>query len=57
MSTLVFSLSKSAYKKLEAELQNFKSKAREIIAGDSEKADGVYHMNIHLFSNLDAEDK
>ena len=57
MSTLVFSLSKSAYKKLEAELQNFKSKAREIIAGDSEKADGVYHMNIHLYSNLDAEDK
>ena len=57
MNTLVFSLSKNAYKKLEAELQAFKAKAHQIVAEDQEKADGVYHMNIHLFSNLDAEAK
>jgi uncharacterized protein (TIGR02147 family) len=57
MSTLVFSLSQNAYKKLEAELQAFKARAREIVAEDQEKADGVYHMNIHLFSNLDSEAK
>ena len=42
---------------LEAELQAFKAKAHQIVAEDQEKADGVYHMNIHLFSNLDAEAK
>lgn len=57
MNTLVFSLSKNAYKKLETELQAFKAKAHQIVAEDQEKADGVYHMNIHLFSNLDAEAK
>lgn len=56
-STLVFSLSQGAYKQLEAALQAFKSQARQIIAGDKEKADSVYHLNIHLFSNLDAEGK
>lgn len=56
-STFVFSLSKEAYKKLEAELQEFKFRARKIIAEDKEKSDSVYHMNIHLFSNLDAEGK
>ncbi len=53
MSTLTFSISSEAYKKLEEELQEFKKKARQIIAGDKEKADGVYQMNIHLFSNLE----
>jgi uncharacterized protein (TIGR02147 family) len=53
MSTLTFSISSEAYKKLEAELQEFKAKARRIIGEDKEKADGVYQMNIHLFSNLD----
>ena len=53
MSTLTFSISSEAYKKLEAELQEFKAKARCIIGEDKEKADGVYQMNIHLFSNLD----
>ena len=53
MSTLTFSISSDAYKKLEAELQEFKAKARRIISEDKEKADGVYQMNIHLFSNLD----
>ena len=41
------------YKKLEAELQEFKAKARRIIGEDKEKADGVYQLNIHLFSNLE----
>ena len=53
MSTLTFSISSEAYKKLEAELQEFKAKARRIISEDKEKADGVYQMNIHLFSNLE----
>jgi len=53
MSTLTFSISSDAYKKLEAELQEFKAKARRIIGEDKEQADGVYQMNIHLFSNLD----
>ena len=53
MSTLTFSISSEAYKKLEAELQEFKAKARRIIGEDKEQADGVYQMNIHLFSNLD----
>jgi uncharacterized protein (TIGR02147 family) len=53
MSTLTFSISSEAYKKLEAELQEFKKKARRIIGEDKEKADGVYQMNIHLFSNLE----
>lgn len=56
-STLVFSLSTNAYKTLESELQEFKSKVRRIIAEDSEKATEVYHLNIHLFSNLDPEGK
>ena len=53
MSTLTFSISSEAYKKLEAELQEFKAKARRIIGEDKEHADGVYQMNIHLFSNLE----
>lgn len=53
MSTLTFSISSEAYKKLEAELQEFKAKARHIIGEDKEQADGVYQMNIHLFSNLE----
>lgn len=53
MSTLTFSISNKAYKKLEAELQEFKAKARRIIGEDKEKVDGVYQMNIHLFSNLE----
>ena len=53
MSTLTFSISSEAYKKLEAELQEFKNKARQIISQDKDQADGVYQMNIHLFSNLD----
>ena len=53
MSTLTFSISSEAYKKLEAELQEFKAKARRIIGEDKEQADGVYQMNIHLFSNLE----
>lgn len=53
MSTLTFSISSDAYKKLEAELQEFKAKARRIIGEDKEQADGVYQMNIHLFSNLE----
>lgn len=53
MSTLTFSISDEAYKKLEAELQNFKARARRIISEDKEHANGVYQLNIHLFSNLD----
>jgi len=57
MSTMVFSLSKDAYKKLEAELQDFKTRARKIVAEDKDKPEGVYHMNLHLFSNLEPEGK
>lgn len=57
MSTLTFSISSNAYKKLEAELQEFKTKARRIISEDNEKADGVYQMNLHLFPNLEPEGK
>ena len=57
MSTLTFSISNNAYKKLESELQEFKAKARRIISEDNEKANGVYQMNLHLFSNLDPEVK
>jgi uncharacterized protein (TIGR02147 family) len=57
MSTLTFSISNTAYKKLETELQEFKAKARRIISEDKEKANGVYQMNLHLFSNLDPEVK
>lgn len=57
MSTLTFSISSGAYKKLEAELQEFKTKARRIISEDNEKADGVYQMNLHLFPNLEPEGK
>lgn len=53
ISTHTFSISNKAYKKLEAELQEFKAKARRIIGEDKEKVDGVYQMNIHLFSNLE----
>ncbi len=57
MSTLVFSISRNAYREIEAELQQFKAKTRQIIAQDKANADGVYHLNIHLFSNLDEEGK
>lgn len=57
MSTLTFSISSEAYKKLEEELQRFKANARRIIGEDKQKADGVYQMNLHLFSNLDPEGK
>lgn len=57
MSTLTFSISHEAYSKLEAELQEFKAKARRIIGEDTNKADGVYQLNLHLFSNLDPEGK
>lgn len=53
MSTLTFSISSEAYKKLEAELQEFKAKARRIISEDKAKADGVYQLNMHLFPNLE----
>lgn len=57
MSTMTFSISSEAYKDLEAAVQEFKAKARSIIAGDKNKANGVYQMNLHLFSNLDTEGK
>lgn len=57
MSTMVFSLSEEAYHKLEAELQEFKARARRIVAEDAKKPEGVYHLNMHLFSNLDPEGK
>lgn len=57
MSTMVFSLSHEAYQKLEEELQAFKAKARRIVGEDTQKPNGVYHMNLHLFSNLDPEGK
>ena len=57
MSTMVFSLSNAAYQELEEELQAFKTKARKIISADKKKPESVYHMNLHLFSNLDAEAK
>lgn len=53
MSTLTFSISSEAYKQLEAELQQFKAKARRIISEDRTKADGVYQLNLHLFPNLE----
>ncbi|MCF0216074.1 MAG: TIGR02147 family protein [Fibrobacteraceae bacterium] len=57
MSTMVFSISSEAYKKLEEEMQNFKAKTRRIISEDKAKANSVYHMNLHLFSNLEKEEK
>ncbi len=57
MNTLTFSISDEAYKQLEAEVQQFKAKARQIIGGDKNKATGVYQLNLHLFSNLDPEGK
>lgn len=56
MSTMVFSVSSEAYKELEAELQKFKAAARRIITSDKNKANAVYQMNLHLFSNLEPED-
>lgn len=53
MSTLTFSISSEAYKQLEAELQEFKAKMRQIISEDKAKADGVYQLNLHLFPNLE----
>lgn len=53
MSTLTFSASSNAYKELEAAVQEFKAKARSIIAGDKNKANGVYQLNLHMFSNLE----
>lgn len=57
MSTLTFSISEEAYKKLEAELQEFKTRARRIISEDKAKANGVYQMNLHLFPNLEPRGK
>jgi uncharacterized protein (TIGR02147 family) len=57
MSTMVFSLSEEAYRKLETELQDFKARARRIVAEDAKTPEGVYHLNMHLFSNLDPEGK
>ncbi|MCF0225527.1 MAG: TIGR02147 family protein [Fibrobacter sp.] len=57
MSTLTFSISDEAYKMLEQELQDFKTRARQIIAHDKQKASGVYQLNLHLFSNLEPEAK
>lgn len=57
MSTLVFSLSSEAYQKVETELQAFKAATRRIVAEDAKKPDGVYHLNLHLFSNLEPEGK
>lgn len=53
MSTLTFSASAKAYKELEAAVQEFKAKARQIISQDKERADGVYQLNLHMFSNLE----
>ncbi|MCF0221762.1 MAG: TIGR02147 family protein [Fibrobacter sp.] len=53
MSTLTFSISGEAYKLLEQAVQEFKSKARQIITQDKNPADGVYQLNLHLFSNLE----
>lgn len=53
MSTLTFSISSNAYKELEEAVQEFKAKARRIISQDKEKADGVYQLNLHMFSNLE----
>lgn len=53
MSTLTFSASSNAYKELEAAVQEFKAKARRIISQDKDKADGVYQLNLHMFSNLE----
>lgn len=57
MSTMTFSISSEAYKDLEAAVQEFKAKARRIIGEDKAKADSVYQLNLHLFSNLDPEGK
>lgn len=57
MSTMTFSISSEAYKELEAAVQEFKAKARRIIGEDKAKADSVYQLNLHLFSNLDPEGK
>lgn len=57
MSTMTFSISSEAYKELEAAVQEFKAKARRIIGEDKAKADSVYQLNLHLFSNLDSEGK
>ncbi|MCQ2125434.1 MAG: TIGR02147 family protein [Fibrobacter sp.] len=53
MSTLTFSISSNAYKELEEAVQEFKAKARQIISQDKDKADGVYQLNLHMFSNLE----
>lgn len=53
MSTLTFSISSNAYKELEEAVQEFKAKARRIISQDKDKADGVYQLNLHMFSNLE----
>lgn len=57
MSTMTFSISSEAYKELEAAVQEFKAKTRRIIGEDKAKADSVYQLNLHLFSNLDSEGK
>jgi len=57
MSTMTFSISSEAYKELEEAVQEFKAKARRIISEDKAKADSVYQLNLHLFSNLDPEGK
>lgn len=57
MSTMTFSISSEAYKELEAAVQEFKAKARRIIGEDKAKANSVYQLNLHLFSNLDPEGK
>lgn len=57
MSTMVFSVSAPAYKKLEEEVERFKANVRRIVAEDADAADDVCHLNLHLFSNLGPEGK
>lgn len=57
MSTFVFSASKNAYTELAKKLQEFKEDARRILRCDNEKPNGVYRLNLHLFTNFDQEEK
>lgn len=52
MTTLTFSVSAKARKKIEMAVTNFKDRIRKIVATDNESPTEVEHINLHVFSHL-----
>ena len=50
MSTLTFSCSEDAYRKISGRLKQLRSEIRSIVHKDEMKASNVYHINLQMFN-------